>query len=161
MAVINVTGGDVAILSLGNSSTLAEPDNAAVFQIPLLQDVSVSTAPGTVRYSTLDSTSSSAFTTVVENEITFNMLLDDDAFFGNAGVTNNSVATNGLWSTSNSKTEVFFSISFEGDTAASGGYYLEGKGFIGGLAPSASIDGAVWLSPGSIIVNGPLTKQTL
>jgi len=161
MAVINVTGGDVAILSLGNSSTLAEPDNAAVFQIPLLQDVSVSTAPGTVRYSTLDSTSSSAFTTVVENEITFNMLLDDDAFFGNAGVTDNEVATNGLWSTSNSKTEVFFSISFEGDTTASGGYYLEGKGFIGGLAPSASIDGAVWLSPGSIIVNGDLTKQTL
>ena len=87
------------------------------------------------------------------------MLLDDDAFFGNASVTDNTVATNGLWSTSNSKTEVFFSISFEGTD--SGGYYLEGKGFIGGLAPSASIDGAVWLSPGSIIVNGDLTKQTL
>ena len=161
MAVINVTSGSQAVLTLGNTSTLAEPDNASGFAIPLVQDVSVSTQPGTVRYSTLDSTSSSAFTTVMENEISFNMLLDDDAFFGNAGVTDNSVATNGLWSTSNSKTEINFSIAFEGDVNGSGGYYLEGSGFIGGLAPSASIDQAVWISPGTIIVNGDLTKQTL
>lgn len=161
MATINVASGSKAILCLGNSSTIAEPDNAAVFQVPLVQDLTVTTAPGTVRYSTLDSTASSAFTTVVENEISFNMLVDDDAFFGNAGVTNNTVATNGLWSTSNGKTEVFFSIAFEGDTGSSGGYYLEGKGFIGGLAPTASIDQAVWISPGTITVNGDLTKQTL
>lgn len=159
MAVINVTAGSQAILTLGNTAVLAEPDNASGFQIPLLSDVSVSTAPGTVRYSTLDSTSSAAFTTVMENEISFNMLLDDDAFFGNAGVTDNSVATDGLWSTSNAKTEIFFSIAFEGTD--SGDYYLEGKGFIGGLAPSASIEQAVWLSPGTIIVNGDLTKQTV
>jgi len=159
MAVINVTAGSQAILTLGNTAVLAEPDNASGFQIPLLQDVSVSTAPGTVRYSTLDSTSSSAFTTVMENEISFNMLLDDDAFFGNAGVTDNSVASDGLWSTSNGKTEIFFSIAFEGTD--SGDYYLEGKGFIGGLAPSASIEQAVWISPGTIIVNGDLTKQTV
>lgn len=161
MAVINVTPGSIAVLSLGNSSTIAEPDANAAFHIPLMQDVTVTTAPGTVRYSTLDDTASSAFTTTVENEISFNMLVDDDAFFGNSSVTDNTVATNGLWTTSNSKTEVFFSIAFEGDTNGSGGYYLEGKGFIGGLAPTASVDGAVWLSPGQILVNGNLTKQTL
>ena len=160
MAVINVTSGDIAVLTLGNSSTLAEPDNAATFKIPLLQDLNLATTPGSVRYSTLDSTASSAFTTVVENEISFNMLLDDDAFFGNSSITNNTVATNGLWTTSNSKTEVFFSVGFEGQSGA-GSYYLEGKGFISGLSPSASVDGAVWLSPGSIIVNGDLTKSTI
>jgi hypothetical protein len=161
MAVINVTSGSQAVLTLGNSSTLAEPDNTSGFAIPLVQDVSVSTQPGTVRYSTLDSTSSSAFTTVMENEISFNMLLDDDTFFGNSGITDNTVASNGLWSTSNSKTEINFSIAFEGDVNGSGGYYLEGSGFIGGLSPSASIEQAVWISPGTIIVNGDLTKQTL
>jgi hypothetical protein len=156
--VINVTSGNQAILTLGNTAQLAVPGAAGRLSVPLVQDISVSTAPGTVRYSTLDSTSSSAFTTVVENEVSFNMLLDDDVFFGLANTTN-SVANSGLWTTSNSKTEVFFSVAFEG--ADSTDYYLHGKGFIGGLAPSASIDQAVWISPGSIIVNGDLSKSTV
>ncbi len=156
--VINVTSGNQAILTLGNTAPLAVPGAAGSLAVPLVQDVSVSTAPGTVRYSTLDSTASSAFTTVVENEVSFNMLLDDDVFFGLANTTN-SVANDGLWTTSNSKTEVFFSVAFEG--ADSSDYYLHGKGFIGGLAPSASIDQAVWISPGTIIVNGDLTKATV
>jgi len=156
--VINVTSGNQAILTLGNTAQLAVPGAAGRLSVSLVQDISVSTAPGTVRYSTLDSTSSSAFTTVVENEVSFNMLLDDDVFFGLANTTN-SVANSGLWTTSNSKTEVFFSVAFEG--ADSTDYYLHGKGFIGGLAPSASIDQAVWISPGSIIVNGDLSKSTV
>jgi len=159
MAVINVTAGSQAILTLGNTSALAVPGAANSLSIPLLQDLSISTTPGTVRYSTLDLTSSSAYTTVMENEVSFNMLVDDETFFGNASLTNNSVAENGLWSTSNSKTEIFFSVAFEGTDSTD--YYFSGKGFIGGLAPSASIDQAVWISPGSIIVNGDLTKSQL
>ena len=156
--VINVTSGSQAILVLGNTAPLAVPGAAGSFEVPLVQDVTLSTAPGTVRYSTLDSTASSAFTTVVENSVSLNMLLDDDAFFGLSNATN-AVANDGLWTTSNSKTEVFFSVAFEG--ADSGDYYLSGKGFIGGLAPSASIDQAVWISPMEITVNGDLTKSTV
>lgn len=157
--VINVTSGSQAILTLGNTAPLAVPGATNGFVVPLVQDVTVSATPGTVRYSTLDSTSSSAFTTVNENEISFNMLVDDDAFFGNALVTLNSVATNGLLTTSIGKTEVFFSVAFEG--ADSGDYYVSGKGFVGGLAPNASLEQAVWISPGTIIVNGELTKATV
>jgi hypothetical protein len=156
--VINVTSGNQAILTLGNTAPLAVPGAAGSLAVPLVQDLTLTTSPGTVRYSTLDSTASSAFTTVVENEISFNMLLDDDVFFGLANATN-EVANVGLWSTSNSKTEVFFSVAFEGSDSAD--YYLHGKGFIGGLAPSASIDQAVWISPGTIVVNGDLTKATV
>ena len=156
--VINVTSGNQAVLNIGNTQALGRPGAAGSLSIPLVQDITVSTAPGTVRYSTLDSTASSAFTTVVENTISLNMLLDDDVFFGLANTTN-SVANNGLWTTSNSKTEVFFSVAFEGEDSAD--YYLEGKGFIGGLSPSASIDQAVWISPMEIIVNGDLTKATV
>jgi len=155
MAVINVTAGSQAILTLGNTSALAIPGAAGSLSVPLMQDVTISTTPGTVRYSTLDATSSSAFTTVMENEVSFNMLVDDNTFFGLSNTTN-SVANDGLWTTSNSKTEIFFSVAFEGvDTDD---YYFSGQGFIGGLAPSASIDQAVWISPGSIIVNGDLSK---
>jgi len=157
--VINVTSGNQAILTLGNTAPLAEPGAVGGLAIPLVQDLTLNTSPGTVRYSTLDSTASSAFTTVVENSVSLNMLLDDDVFFGNAGVTNNSVATNGLWTTSNNKTEVFFSVAFEGSDSAD--YFIKGKGFIGGLAPSASIDQAVWISPMEITVNGDLEKDTV
>jgi len=156
--VINVTSSNQAILTLGNTAPLAVPGATNALVVPLVQDVTVSASPGTVRYSTLDSTSSSAFTTTNENEISFNMLLDDDVFFGLTN-TNNEVANVGLLSTSIAKTEIFFSVAFEGTD--SGDYYVSGKGFIGGLAPTASMDQAVWISPGTIIVNGELTKATV
>jgi hypothetical protein len=156
--VINVTAGSQAILVLGNTSALAIPGAAGSLEVPLMQDLTLTTSPGTVRYSTLDSTASSAFTTVVENGVSGSMLVDDDVFFGLSNATN-SVANDGLWTTSNSKNEIFFSVAFEG--ADSGDYYLTGKGFIGGLAPSASIDQAVWISPLEITVNGDLTKSTV
>ena len=157
--VINVTAGSQAILVLGNTSALAVPGAVGSLNVPLMQDLTLTTSPNTVRYSTLDSTASSAFTTVVENGVSGSMLVDDDVFFGNAGVTNNSVATDGLWTTSNNKTEIFFSVAFEGTDSSD--YYLTGKGFISGLAPSASIDQAVWISPIEIVVNGDLTKSTV
>mgnify|MGYP003148498941 CR=1 FL=1 len=157
--VINVTAGNQAILCLGNTSVLAEPDNAAVMTVPFVQDITISAAPGTVRYSVLDSSSSQAFTTVNENSVSGNMLVDEDAFFGNAAVTLNNVAKLGLFATSVAKTEVFFSVAFEG--ADSADHYIEGKGFIGGLAPTASMDAAVWLTPIEIIVNGELEAKTI
>ena len=159
MAVINVTSGNQAILTLGNTAL-----NAATgvitngMQVPFVQDITVNATPGTVRYSTLDSTSSSAFTTVNENSISLNVLVDEAVMFGSSNTTN-SVAKNGLLPTSIAKTEVFFSVSVTGSGTA-GDINLNGKGFIGGLAPSASIDGAVWLSPMEIIVNGELSKGT-
>jgi hypothetical protein len=154
--VINVTAGSQAILVLGNTAPLAVPGATGSLEVPLMQDLTLTTSPGTVRYSTLDSTASSAFTTVVENGVTGSMLVDDDVFFGLANATN-QVANDGLWTTSNNKTEVFFSVAFEGTDTDD--YYLTGKGFISGLAPSASIDQAVWISPLEIVVNGDLTKS--
>lgn len=159
MSVINVTAGSQAILSLGNTSTIAEPDNAAALQIPFMQDITINASTGVTRYKVLDSSSEKAFTTPSTNQITLNALVDDDVFFGNAGVTDNSIATNGLFATSNAKTKVFFSVAFEG--ADTSDVYLEGEGFISGLAPTASMDQAVWITPITIEVDGDLQKGTL
>jgi hypothetical protein len=156
MAVIKVTEGSQAILTLGTSNVMARPGGVDGLVIPLLQDLTISASPGTVRYSTLDSSSSSAFTTTNENEVSFNMLVDEAVMFGTGGSTANSIADNGLFTTSKNKTQINFSVAFEGADATD--HYWEGVGFIGGLAPTASIEGAVWLSPGSIIVNGELTQ---
>lgn len=158
MAVINVTDGTKAKLILGNTAPLAVPGAAGSLDVPLIQDITISSSPGSVRYSTLNSSSSSAFTTVTENSVSLNVLLDEDVFFGSANATN-SVANDGLFTTSNNKTEIFFSVAFNG--TGSGETYLTGSGFISGLAPAASVDGAVWLSPMEIIVNGDLTQSTV
>ena len=158
MAVINVTSGNQAQLVLGNTSALATPGAAGSLVVPFVQDVTVNATPGTVRYSTLDSTASSAFTTVNENSISLNLLVDEDVFFGASNATN-KVANDGLLTTSIDKTEINFAVTFEGSDSSD--YYVSGTGFIGGLAPSASIDQAVWITPVEIIVNGELTKATV
>ncbi len=156
MAVINVTTGDQAILTLGNTAPLAVPGAPGSMVVPFVQDITINATPGTVRYSTLDSTSSSAFTTVNENSISLNVLVDEATMFGTANAVN-SVIDDGLFVTSSNKTEINFGVSVTG-TGTTGDIYISGSGFIGGLAPTASIDGAVWLSPMEIIVNGELTK---
>jgi len=157
MAVINVTNGTQAILTLGQTDALALPGATGGMVVPFVQDITVNATPGTVRYSTLDSTSSSAFTTVNENSVSLNLLVDETTMFGDTGNATNTVAAAGLFATSTSKTEVFFSVAVTG-TGTAGDISITGKGFIGGLAPTASIDGAVWLSPCEIIVNGELAK---
>ena len=84
-----------------------------------MQELTINASLGIVRYSVLDNPSSKAFTTVNENSVSGNMLLDEDTFFGpvTAGGLN-TIADNGLFKTSSDKTEVFFSIAFQGSDIA-------------------------------------------
>ena len=160
MAVINVTNGTNATLTLSNVGLAnVRPGGTNGISVPFMQDITVNATPGTVRYSTLDSSSSSAFTTVNENSVSLNVLVDDNVMFGDGSNTINSVVRNGLFGVSKDKEEIFFAVTLEG--TASGANYIEGKGFIGGLAPTASIDQAVFISPMEIIVNGELTNSTV
>jgi len=160
MAEINVTAGTEAILTLGTTEAMAAPGGTGGMVIPLMQDVTVNASPGIVRYSVLNNPSSKAFTTVNENSVSANMLLDEETFFGlDAAGGVNQVADDGLFKTSVDKTEVFFSVAFQGSGA--GGHYVKGQGFISGLAPTAQMDAAVWISPMEIVVNGELANATV
>jgi len=155
--VLNVTSGSQAVLTLGTTQSMAAPGGTNGLVVPLMQDVTVSASTGSTRYSTLDSSASSAFTTVNENSVSLNMLVDGATFFGDGANATNTIANKGLMQTSKEKTEINFSVAFnEGNS--SGEYYVEGTGFISGLTPTASIDAAVWVSPMEIIVNGELTR---
>ena len=157
MAVINVTSGSQAVLTLGTTDAMSLPGGTDGLIIPLMQDVTVSATTGTVRYSVLSSPSSSAFTTVNENSVTLNMLLDGAVFFGDGASATNTITNKGLLETSIDKTEIFWSVAFnEGNTT--GEYYVKGKGFLTGLTPTSSMDAAIWISPMEIVVNGEITK---
>ena len=157
MAVINVTSGSQAVLTLGTTDAMSLPGGTNGVIIPLMQDVTVSATTGSVRYSVLSSPSSSAFTTVNENSVTLNMLLDGAVFFGDGASATNTITNKGLLETSIDKTEIFWSVAFnEGNTT--GEYYVKGKGFLTGLTPTSSMDAAIWITPMEIIVNGEITK---
>ena len=165
MAVINVTAGTEAILTLapavgGTFNVDAIPGATNGMVIPLVQDVTVNASPGIVRYSVLDNASSKAFTTVNENSVSGNMLLDEDTFFGPAAAGGvNDITDAGLFKTSTDKTQVLFTVAFQGSDSAD--HYIKGVGFISGLAPSASMDAAIWLTPIEIVVNGELSKAII
>lgn len=159
MAVINVTNGSSCILAIGNTLTTGSIGGTNSLDVPFVQDVTVNASTGVTRYKTLDSASEKAFTTPSTNQITLNVLVDEETFFGDAANADNAVARDGLFGVSNTKTKVYFEVGFEGSTA--GDRTISGEGFISGLAPTVSMDQAVWITPVTIEVDGNLTAGTV
>ena len=158
MATINVTAGSQAVLFLGSDAATATPNDTDEMAVPFMQDITVNAATGVVRYKVLDSASEKAFTNPSTNQVTVNALVDKEVFFG-GGAGANTVKNTGLFATSNTKTRVFFTVLFEGEDSTD--VKLTGSGFISGLAPTASMDAAVWITPITIEVDGDFTQGTI
>lgn len=158
MAVINVSAStNYATLELADSAAeLAVAAN--VLSVQNMQDITVNNSTGIFRYKTLDSGSESAVTTPATNQLTLNVVVDDADFFGDVAG-NSTVQTSGLFGTSNNKTEVHFRVYFDGTD--SGSNYLQGQGYIAGLAPTVNPDSPLWVTPVTLEVNGDLTKGTV
>jgi len=155
MAVINVSAGSEAVLEL---SPVGDIDTAAnVLTVPQMQDITINNSTGVFRFKTLDNTAESAVTTPATNQLSLNVVVDEDSFFGNATLTaNGAVIETGLFGVSTSKTKVTFRAYFNGTD--SGSKYLEGAGFISGLSPTVNMDAPVWISPVTIEVDGDYTE---
>lgn len=159
MAVINVTDGSSCILAIGNTAVNGAIGGVDALQVPFINDITVNASTGVTRYKVLDSSSEKAFTTPSTNQITLNCLVDEDVFFGNAGGTGNKVVNDGLFGASNDKTLVYFEVGFEGSTA--GDKTISGQGYISGLAPTVSMEQAVWQTPVTLEVDGNLTAGSI
>ncbi len=154
---INVSAGSQALLSLSNVaglSSVAADSNALI--VPQMQDITVNNTTGVFRWKQLDSTAEKAVTTPATNQITLNVVVDEDTFFGDGSNTINSVVANGLFGASKNKTKVYFAIGFEG--ADTGDEILTGAGYISGLAPTVNMDAPVWVTPVTIEVDGDFTN---
>ena len=160
MAIINVSAGSEAVLVLGDSSAnaniAASPTLGLV--VPSMQDITLNNSTGVFRWKTLDNTAENAATTPATNQITLNVVVDEDAFFGNSSLTD-AVAISGLFGASKNKTRVYFNAGFQGTD--SGSQYLSGSGFISGLAPTVNMDSPVWITPVTIEVDGDFTNTTV
>lgn len=156
MAVINVSQSTTeATVVIGDAgANLAAAANTIT--LANLQDITVTNNQGSFRYQTLDSQSEAVVLTVATNSIGLNLVVDETQFFGD-GADASPIINKGLFGTSNDKTSIDFRVYFEG-TSVSGNKYIEGSGFITGLAPTVNPGAPLWVTPVTIEVNGDLTE---
>jgi hypothetical protein len=161
MAYINTAAGGEAVLQLFNISGAADTFDvvpANVVTVPFMQDITVNNSTGTFRFKTLASGSESVVTTPATNQLSLNAIVDDTVFFGNASGAG-GVVVNGVLGTSKNKTKIGFRAYFDGiDT---GSRYMEGVGFISGLAPTVNPDSPLWITPVSVEVDGDFTSTVV
>lgn len=154
----NTTGTQPHLYVSTDTSNIA---NAALSVI-CLQDITITNSTGIFSWTDFCSIDTNKVTTPADNEITTNVVLDPENWFGNANATANTATYYGVSGLSINKIPVSFQIVLNGDdTANTGAFYYEGIGYISSLAPTVSPDAPVWVSPLTIAVDGDMTTGQL
>jgi hypothetical protein len=138
------------------STDTANVANAALSVI-CLQDITITNSTGIFSWTDFCSIDTNKVTTPADNEITTNVVLDAENWFGNASAGNTTAAYNGISGLSINKIEVAFQIVMNGDDTTANAFYYEGVGYISALAPTVSPEAPVWVSPLTIAVDGAFT----
>lgn len=154
MAIIttNTTGTQpVIVLATGVSGNLT---------VPYIQDLTITNSTGVYSYTTFSDVDTRKLSTPADNEISTNIVIDDEKYFGNASATSGSASYLGVAGLSSSKTLLTFTIYWNGQTSGTTDRITTGTGFITNLAPTTSPDAPVWVTPMSIAVDGSMTTTT-
>lgn len=152
---VNTTGTQPVIEVSTDVSNVA---NSAL-SIVCLQDVTITNSTGVYSYTDFCNTDIQKLTTPADNEISTNIVIDDEVWFGNSGAGNTTAAYFGISGLSIDKTPISFRVYWNG--TANGAYYTEGTGFISSLAATVSPEAPVWVSPVTIAVDGSMTNGTV
>lgn len=147
------TTGTQPVLQI--STDVGNVANAAMSVI-CLQDVTVTNSTGVYSYTTFCNTDTLKLSTPADNEISTNIVIDSENFFGNSAATAGTAAYLGLSQLSIDKVAVSFRIYYNG--TASDAYYQEGTGFITNLAPTVSPDAPVWVTPMTLAIDGSMVN---
>lgn len=152
---VNTTGTQPVIEISTDTSNIA---NAAL-SVTCLQDVTITNSTGIYTYTYFCSTDVNKLTTPADNEISTNVVIDDEVWFGNSSATSNTAPNLGVADISINKIPVSFRVYLNG--TSTGAFYYEGVGYISSLAPTASPEAPVWVSPLTIAVDGTMTVDTV
>lgn len=162
MAYINTAAsGEFVELRLNGSADFSanvanafvSAQSANVLTVPGLQDMTVNATPGIFRWKQLDSLSEYAVTTASTNSLNTTIVLDPTSFHTGAG------NTSGIFALVSNKTLVSFRMYWQG--TLSGDKYIQGTGYLSGLAATVNPDSPVWTSPLTIEVIGDFTAGTV
>jgi len=155
---VNTTGSQPTLLiSTDLISNTANWGNIAnALSVTCLQDITITNSTGIYSYTDFCSTDMNKLTTPADNEISVNMVIEDEVFFGNANATANSSTFYGVSDLSINKIPLQFKLVINGGNATSNAFYYAGQGFISSLAPTASPDAPVWITPMTLAVDGSM-----
>lgn len=130
---------------------------ASALTVPGMQDVTVNAANDSFTWTQLDSSAKLQVATTSTNSIAMNIVLDDTTFFGSnlSSAITDAVALQGIMGLSRNKTKVKFSLKMVENGVTD--RYIQGVGYITGIAPKVSADQPVWVSPLTISVSGEYT----
>ena len=156
---VNTTGSQPTLLIstelISNSANWGNIANA--LSVTCLQDITITNSTGIYSYTDFCSTDMNKLTTPADNEISVNMVIEDTTFFGDANASPNTSATfNGVSDLSINKIPLQFKLVINGGNATANAYYYAGQGFISSLAPTASPDAPVWITPMTLAVDGSM-----
>jgi hypothetical protein len=160
LVLLSTTVGNAALLANGNIS------GSNVLSVTCLQDITITSSTGIYSYIDFCSKDVNKLTTPADNEISMNIVIDPDVYFG-ANVANTGASDRGLAYLSQNKVPVQFLVvwNYNANTAAitngnitslSNVYYSSGTGYVSSLAPTVSPDAPVFVTPISIAVDGTM-----
>ena len=150
----NVGNFDVDTGNLtGNANTL--------LNVTCLQDITITNSTGIFSWTDFCSASINKVTTPSDNEISTNIVIDDEAFFGDSAAANTTARGYGVSGLSQNRVEVAFRIQLNnnsnvGANTPANTFFYAGKGYLSSVAPTVSPDSPVWVSPLTIAVNGDM-----
>jgi len=169
---VNETGKHPLILlstTINSNLAAANISSANVLSVICLQDVTITASTGVFSWADFCSLDMNKLPTPADNEISVNVVIDPETYFG-AG-TGNTAGDKGLAGLSQDKTPVQFLVVWNYDEVVAnvtgGGVtnnanvgsnvaWSSGEGFITSLAPTASPEAPVWVTPMTIAVNGTM-----
>ena len=153
MATITTnTSGTQPVIEVSTYGNMAN-----AITIPFLQDVTITNSTGIYSYTTFSDADTRKLSTPADNEISTNIVLDIDAYFGTTGIAGNNAAELGLVNLSGQKDLIYFNIYYAGNVANA--HYASGQGFITSLAPTVAPENPIWISPLTIAVDGGFTDN--
>ena len=131
-----------------------------ILNVTCLQDVTITNSTGIFSWTDFCSASINKVTTPSDNEISTNMVLDGEVFFGDVGANASSAKGYGVSGLSTNRIEVAFRVQMNDDTVQadtpSGAFFYAGRGYISSVAPTVSPDSPVWVSPLTLAVSGDM-----
>jgi hypothetical protein len=149
----NTTGTQPVIIIGLSGANLA--NTAATITVPFVQDLTITNATGVYSYTTFSDVDMRKLSTPADNEASTNVIVDDEAYFGNSAATANTAPFLGIASLSTNKNTLDFEIYWDG--TSTNAYFYSGSGFITSLAPTTSPEAPVWVTPLTIAVDGSFT----
>jgi hypothetical protein len=162
---VNTTGTQPVLLVSTEISTTANIANgifantANALSVSCLQDVTLTNSTGVFSWTDFCSTDINKVSTPADNEVSTNIVIDDEVYFGNSSASAGSANNLGVAGLSQTKTQIQWKLVWDNSSAngnVSNAYYTSGVGFISSLAPTVSPEAPVWVTPMSIAVNGQM-----